>query len=204
MRTLVNLRFEKGDPVCEYWLARGEGFVVETRNGRVVGEVLDSVFDPERQRVVGLVVREKVLGAVPGPKSEVPADRIAAAVPGREAFVLDGEPEPEPAAARPRRLAPAARAASNGAATAAKAASNGAAGAAKAAGNGAAGAAHFFAAIGAWLAATWGRTLPVLRATASAAVAWLTGVAAWVVASSRALAAEAGRELRGLQERRRQ
>ena len=97
MRTLVNLRFEKGDPVCEYWLARGEGFAVETRNGRVVGEVLDSVFDPERQRVVGLVVRERVLGTVRGPKSELPADRIAAAVPGREVFVLEGEPEPEPA-----------------------------------------------------------------------------------------------------------
>ena len=95
MRTLVNLRFEKGDPVCEYWLARGEGFVLETRKGRVVGEVLDSVFDPERQRVVGLVVRERMLGAVPGPTSEVPADRIAAAVPGREAFVLDGAPEQE-------------------------------------------------------------------------------------------------------------
>ena len=203
MRTLVNLRFEKGDPVCEYWLARGEGFVVETRNGRVVGEVLDSVFDPERQRVVGLVVREKVLGTVPGPKSELPADRIAAAVPGREAFVLDGAEEAEePGEPKPRRLAPAARAASNGAATAAKAAGNGAAGAAKAAGSGAAAGARRLAVVGAWLAAMWHTTLPVLRTVAAAIVAWVLGFVAWAVASGRALAAEARREVDELRQRR--
>jgi len=202
MRTLVNLRFEKGDPVCEYWLARGEGFVVETRNGRVVGEVLDSVFDPERKRVVGLVVREKVLGTVPGLKSEVPADRIAAAVPGREAFVLDGAEEPEPGESKPRRLAPAARAAGNGAATAAKAAGNGAAGAAKAAGSGAAGAARRLAVIGAWFAALWHAALPVLRATAASIGTWAVGFAAWLVAAGRALAAEARREAGELRERR--
>jgi hypothetical protein len=214
MRTLVNLRFEKGDPVCEYWLARGAGFVVETRNGRVVGEVLDSVFDPERQRVVGLVVREKVLGTVPGLKSELPADRIAAAVPGREAFVLDGAEETKDTGdPQPRRIAPAARAAGNGAATAAKAAGNGAATAAKAAGNGAAGAAKVagtgaagaarrLAVVGAWFAAMWHVTLPVLRAIATTIVTWLLGFGAWAVAAGRALAAEAQRELHDLRQRR--
>jgi hypothetical protein len=203
MRTLVNLRFEKGDPVCEYWLARGEGFVVETRNGRVVGEVLDSVFDPERQRVVGLVVREKVLGTVPGAKSEVSADRIAAAVPGREAFVLDGaEDASEPSEPKPRRLAPAARAAGNGAATAAKAAGTGAAGAAKAAGSGAAAGARRLAVVGAWFAAMWHAVLPVLRAAGAAIVTWVLGFAAWMVAAGRALAAEAQRELHDLRDRR--
>lgn len=202
MRTLVNLRFEKGDPVCEYWLARGEGFVVETRNGRVVGQVLDSVFDAERKRVVGLVVREKVLGAVPGPKSELPADRIAAAVPGREAFVLDGAEAAEPAEPKPSRIAPAARAAGNGAATAAKAAGNGAAGAAKAAGTGAAGAARRLAVIGAWFAMLWHAVLPVLRATGASIATWVLGFAAWLVAAGRALAAEARREVGDLRERR--
>jgi len=203
MRTLVNLRFEKGDPVCEYWLARGEGFVVETRKGRVVGEVLDSVFDPERQRVVGLVVREKVLGTVPGPKSELPADRIAAAVPGREAFVLDGvEETEEPAEPKQRRLAPAARAAGNGATTAAKAAGNGAAGAAKAAGTGAAAGARRLAVVGAWFAAMWHVFLPVLRAIATTIVTWVLGLAAWTVAAGRALAGEARREAHELRQRR--
>jgi hypothetical protein len=180
MRTLVNLRFEKGDPVCEYWLARGEGFVLETRNGRVVGEVLDSVFDPERQRVVGLVVRERVLGAVPGPTSEVPADRIAAAVPGREAFVLDGaEQESEH---RQPRLGPVARAAGSGAA-----------GAARAAGTGAAGAARRIGPLGAWLAAESRAAVPVLRAIASTVAAWVVGFGAWLLLAGRALAAEARR-----------
>ena len=173
MRTLVNLRFEKGDPVCEYWLARGEGFVLETRNGRVVGQVVDSVFDPERRRVVGLVVRERVLGAVPGPTSEVSADRIAAAVPGREAFVLDGAPEPQqqPAEPKQRRLVPAARAA----------------------GNGAAGAVRRIGPLGGRIAG-WGRaTTPVLRAVASSIAAWAVGVAAWTVLAARALGAEARR-----------
>jgi hypothetical protein len=191
MRTLVNLRFEKGDPVCEYWLARGEGFVLETRNGRVVGEVLDSVFDPERQRVVGLVVRERMLGAVPGPTSEVPADRIAAAVPGREAFVLDGaEDVPEH---RQRRLAPAARAAGSGAAGAARAAGTGAAGAARAAGTGAAGAARRIAPVGPWLTAQARAAVPILRSAAAAIVAWAVGFAAWTVAAARALASEGRR-----------
>jgi hypothetical protein len=203
MRTLVNLRFEKGDPVCEYWLARGEGFVVETRNGRVVGEVLDSVFDPERQRVVGLVVREKVLGTVPGPKSELPADRIAAAVPGREAFVLDGAEEvAQPAGPKQRRLAPAARTAGNGASTAAKAAGNGAAGAAKAAGNGAAAGARRLAVVGTWIAALWHAASPVLRAITTTIVTWVLGVAAWTVAAGRALATEGRREVHDLRERR--
>jgi hypothetical protein len=189
MRTLVNLRFEKGDPVCEYWLARGTGFVVETRNGRVVGEVLDSVFDPERQRVVGLVIRERMLGAVPGPTSEVPADRIAAAVPGREAFVLDGAPEREPEQ-RQRRLAPAARAAGSGAA-----------GAARAAGNGAAGAARRIGPIGGRLAA-WGRAaVPMLSAIAATIAAWAVGFAAWLVLAARALAAEARRSAGELRRR---
>jgi hypothetical protein len=183
MRTLVNLRFEKGDPVREYWLARGEGFVVETRGGRVVGQVLDSVFDPKRQRVVGLVVRERVLGAVPGPTSELPAERIAAAVPGREAFVLDGAGE-EPAEPKERapRLAPAARAAGQGAA-----------GAARAAGTGAAGAARGVTRVGAWFAALGRAAAPVLRAVAAMIVAWAVGFAAWAAASGRALAAEGRR-----------
>jgi hypothetical protein len=180
MRTLVNLRFEKGDPVCEYWLARGEGFVLETRNGRVVGEVLDSVFDPERQRVVGLVVRERVLGAVPGATSEVPTDRIAAAVPGREAFVLDGAEEVSED--RQRRLAPAARAAGSGAAGAARAARAGAAGAARRIGP-----------LGGLLVARGRAALPVLRAIASTIAAWAVGFAAWILLAARALGAEARR-----------
>lgn len=189
MRTLVNLRFEKGDPVCEYWLSRGAGFVVETRNGRVVGRVVDSVFDPERRRVVGLVVRERMLGAVPGPTSEVPADRIAAAVPGREAFVLDGAPEEDAEPKQPR-LRPAARAAGNGAV-----------GAARAAGGGAVGAARRIGPLGPWLLARWHAAVPVLRAIASTVAAWAVGFAAWVVAAARALAAEARRTAAELRRR---
>jgi PRC-barrel domain len=94
MRTSVDLRFEKGDPVREYWLARGEGFAVETRRGRVVGEVVDVVVDPADRHVVSLVVR-RTLGT-----SEVPADEIQAVVPARDAFVLDGA---EPEERQPRR-----------------------------------------------------------------------------------------------------
>jgi hypothetical protein len=94
MRTSVDLRFEKGDPVREYWLAHGEGFAVETRRGRVVGEVVDIVVDPVDQHVVSLVVR-RALGF-----SELPAEQIQAVVPGRDAFVLDGAPPQEE---KPRR-----------------------------------------------------------------------------------------------------
>jgi len=179
MRTLVNLRFEKGDPVREYWLARGEGFRVETRGGRVVGRVLDSVFDPDEQRVVGLVVRERVLGAVPGLTSELPADRIAAAVPGREAFVLDGAADEKPAAPRqPRqpRLAPAAAAA----------------------GAGAKGAVLRAAPAGPWLAAHARAAGRVLRTAAAAIVAWLVDFGAWTVAAGRVLASEGHRAARVL------
>ena len=96
MRTSVDLRFEKGDPVREYWLARGEGFAVETRRGRVVGEVVDVVVDPDDRHVVSLVVR-RTLGV-----SEVSADEIQAVVPSRDAFVLDGA-EPREKPRRPRR-----------------------------------------------------------------------------------------------------
>jgi hypothetical protein len=179
MRTLVNLRFEKGDPVREYWLARGEGFRVETRGGRVVGRVLDSVFDPDEQRVVGLVVRERVLGAVPGLTSELPADRIAAAVPGRETFVLDGAGEEKPSEPRqPRqpRLAPAAAAA----------------------GAGAKGAARRVAPAGPWLAEAAREVARVIRIAAAAIVAWLVGFGAWAVAAGRALAVEGRRAARAL------
>lgn len=84
MRTPVELRFEKGDPVREYWLARGEGFVVENRRGRVVGQVVDVVVDPQEQRVMSLVV-QKARGT-----AELPTDEIQAVVPARDAFVLDG------------------------------------------------------------------------------------------------------------------
>jgi hypothetical protein len=145
--------------------------------------VLDSVFDPERQRVVGLVVRERLLGAVPGPTSEVPADRIAAAVPGREAFVLDGAgEEQEPTEPRQRRLAPAVRAAGTGAA-----------GAARAAGTGAAGAVRRIAPAGPWLTAQARAAVPILRSVAAAIAAWAVGFAAWIVAASRALASEGRR-----------
>jgi hypothetical protein len=178
MRTLVNLRFEKGDPVCEYWLARAEGFVVETRNGRVVGEVVDSVFDPERQRVVGLVVREKVLGAVPGPTSELPADRIAAAVPGREAFVLDGAGEAEAEPKQPR-VGPAVGDALSGAADVAASAASGTG--------------RALSSLGALLIAFVRAAVPVLRTLATTIAAWTVGVAAWAVVAARALAAEAKR-----------
>ena len=188
MRTLVNLRFEKGDPVCEYWLARGEGFVVETRNGRVVGEVVDSVFDPERQRVVGLVVKEKMLGAVRGPTSELPADRIAAAVPGREAFVLDGagEQEPEPKQPRQPRVAPAARSAVAGGAGAAATVT-------AVLRRGLAALGRSLAAYGAWLVARGRDAAPVLRAVATTVATWAVGFAAWLLAGARVLAAEARR-----------
>jgi hypothetical protein len=97
MRTSVDLRFEKGDPVCEYWLARGEGFAVETRRGRVVGHVVDVVVDPDDQHVVSLVVR-RTLGV-----SELSAEEIQAVVPARDAFVLDGAEPQEKRPRRPRR-----------------------------------------------------------------------------------------------------
>lgn len=97
MRTSVDLRFEKGDPVCEYWLARGEGFAVETRRGRVVGHVVDVVVDPDDQHVVSLVVR-RTLGV-----SELSAEEIQAVVPARDAFVLDAAEPREKRARRPRR-----------------------------------------------------------------------------------------------------
>jgi hypothetical protein len=84
MRTPVELRFEKGDPVREYWLARGEGFAVENRRGRVVGQVVDVVVDPERQRVISVIV-QKSRGM-----EELPAEQIQAVVPARDTFVLDG------------------------------------------------------------------------------------------------------------------
>jgi sporulation protein YlmC with PRC-barrel domain len=84
MRTSVELRFEKGDPVREYWLARGEGFAVENRRGRVVGEVVDIVVDPDRQRVMSLIV-QKSRGV-----AELPVEQIQAVVPARDTFVLDG------------------------------------------------------------------------------------------------------------------
>jgi hypothetical protein len=97
MRTPVELRFEKGDPVREYWLARGEGFVVENRRGRVVGQVVDVVVDPHEQRVMSLVV-QKARGT-----TELPTDEIQAVVPARDTFVLDGAREPRHREERPRR-----------------------------------------------------------------------------------------------------
>jgi len=84
MRTTVDVRFEKGDPVREYWLAHGEGFAVENRRGRVVGQVVDVVVDPDRRRAMSLVV-QKARGM-----EELPAEQIQAVVPARDAFVLDG------------------------------------------------------------------------------------------------------------------
>jgi hypothetical protein len=99
MRTPVELRFEKGDPVREYWLARGEGFAVENRRGRVVGQVVDVVVDPERQRAMSLIV-QKSRGI-----AELPADQIQAVVPARDAFVLDGAgPKKEKPRRRERRV----------------------------------------------------------------------------------------------------
>lgn len=98
MRTPVEYRFEKGDPVREYWLARGEGFAVENRRGRVVGQVVDVVVDPERQLVMSLVV-QKTRGI-----AELPAEQIQAVVPARDTFVLDGAQRPaREEARRPRR-----------------------------------------------------------------------------------------------------
>jgi hypothetical protein len=99
MRTPVELRFEKGDPVREYWLARGEGFVVENRRGRVVGHVVDVVVDPHEQRVTSLVV-QKARGT-----AELPTDEIQAVVPSRDTFVVDGAQRPtrKEKPARPRR-----------------------------------------------------------------------------------------------------
>jgi sporulation protein YlmC with PRC-barrel domain len=99
MRTPVELRFEKGDPVREYWLARGEGFAVENRRGRVVGEVVDVVVDPERQRVMSLIV-QKSRGV-----AELPVEQIQAVVPARDTFVLDGAQHTarEEKRSRPRR-----------------------------------------------------------------------------------------------------
>ena len=84
MRTPVELRFEKGDPVRDYWLAKGEGFSVENRRGRVVGQVVDVVVDPQEQRVMSLVI-QKAHGL-----SELSADEVQAVVPSRDTFVLDG------------------------------------------------------------------------------------------------------------------
>jgi sporulation protein YlmC with PRC-barrel domain len=99
MRTPVELRFEKGDPVRDYWLARGEGFAVENRRGRVVGEVVDVVVDPERQRVMSLIV-QRSRGI-----TELPVEQIQAVVPARDAFILDGAQSTtrEKKRSRPRR-----------------------------------------------------------------------------------------------------
>lgn len=96
MRTPVDVRFEKGDPVREYWLAHGEGFAVENRRGRVVGQVVDVVVDPERQRVMSIVV-QKSRGI-----AELPADQIQAVVPARDTFVLDGAERTDRREKRPR------------------------------------------------------------------------------------------------------
>ncbi|MEX0674795.1 MAG: PRC-barrel domain-containing protein [Gaiellaceae bacterium] len=100
MRTTVDVRFEKGDPVREYWLAHGVGFAVENRRGRVVGQVVDVVVDPDRQRVMSLVV-QKSRGM-----EELPAEQIQAVVPARDTFVLDGAQRParEEKRSRPPKL----------------------------------------------------------------------------------------------------
>ncbi len=106
MRTQVEQRFENGDPVREYWLARGEGFAVESRRGRVLGRVVDVVLDPEEGRIERIVVQAHGLRAVRGRTAEIAAREVAAAVPARKAFVLDG--------GQARRRRPAARAARTG------------------------------------------------------------------------------------------
>ena len=102
MRTQVEQRFENGDPVREYWLARGEGFAVETQRGRTVGRVVDVVLDAEEGKIGQIVVRTHGLRSVRGRTAEIPSGDVAAAVPSRRAFVLDGE---RAAPARVRRAA---------------------------------------------------------------------------------------------------
>lgn len=114
MRTQAEQWFENGDPVREYWLARGEGFAVETRSGRVLGRVVDVVLDPEEGRIGRIVVRRHGLRSVRGRTAEIPSDEVAAAVPARKAFVLDGRPAESPRRERGavrRRLRPVAAAA---------------------------------------------------------------------------------------------
>jgi hypothetical protein len=92
MRTQVEQRFENGDPVREYWLARGEGFAVETQRGRTVGRVVDVVLDAEEGRIGQIVVRTRGFRSIRGRTAEIPSGEVAAAVPARKAFVLDGQP----------------------------------------------------------------------------------------------------------------
>lgn len=174
MRTSIDLRFEKGDPVREYWLARGEGFSVETRRGRVVGQVVDVVVDPDEQRVVSLVVRRALR------VSELPAEQIQAVVPARDAFVLDGAPpqEDEPRRRERRaRLRPLASGARRRLAALARG-------------------------LAAWLGPRVRLSGRALRAAAIVVLAWAVGVARWTAYSLRVLAAHGRSRLGELLERR--
>jgi hypothetical protein len=164
MRTRVDLRFEKGDPVREYWLAHGDGFAVETRRGRVVGHVLESVLDPDEGCIVSLVVRWTLLGSVvPGGTSELPAEKVQAAVPARGAFVLDGAAPQERKPRRAREPAlPALRSAAGGAVRRASPLLQGG-------------------------SDQLHRAAPVLRSFATLAAAWVVGVVAWTVTAVRTL-----------------
>lgn len=176
MRTSVDVRFEKGDPVREYWLAHGEGFAVENRRGRVVGQVVDVVVDPDDQRVLSLVVR-RALGV-----SELPADQIQAVVPARDAFVLDGAGSPEPRPRRERRaprLRPAVRAAGRRIAP-------------------------LVARLAVSAAVGIGRADRILRSATIVAVTWAVGLARWAAYATRVLAAHGRRRIGELLEARRQ
>jgi hypothetical protein len=184
MRTQTDLRFERGDPVREYWLAHGEGFALETRRGRVVGHVLDAVLDPGEGRIVSLVVRWTLLGTVPGGKSELPAEQIRAAVPARGAFVLDGAgseaaaEERRPVRPTLERARPAFAALARGSRSGASALGDGVGVAAARAGPLAW---HAGLVLGEWLVA---------------AALWVAGVARWSVSAARVLANRGLSELR--------
>jgi hypothetical protein len=173
MRTSIDLRFEKGDPVREYWLARGEGFSVETRRGRVVGQVVDVVVDPDEQRVVSLVVRRALR------VSELPAEQIQAVVPARDAFVLDGAAprEEKPRRERRARLRPLVSRARRRVAALDRR-------------------------LAAWLGPRLRLSGRALRAAAIVVLAWAVDVARWTAYSLRVLAAHGRSRLGELLERR--
>jgi hypothetical protein len=195
MRTQTDLRFERGDPVREYWLAHGEGFALETRRGRVVGHVLDAVLDPDEGRIVSLVVRRTLLGTVPGGKSELPAEQIRAAVPARGAFVLDGA-DSEARAEERRRVRPSLERARLAIAALARGSRKGASALGVAA-------ACIASALGDGLGIAAARAGPLARHAGVvlaewlvAAALWVAGVARWSVGAARVLAGRGFSEVR--------
>jgi hypothetical protein len=90
VRTTTEHRFVRGDPVCAYWLAHCEGFVVERPNGRLAGVVADVVLDDRAEAVAAVSVERRKRRR----PLTVPAQRVAAVIPARRAVVLAPKERP--------------------------------------------------------------------------------------------------------------